>query len=216
MLTTALPTLCCGSSFSTIPPNAPGFVVHPDPAWPRRQQPDAAGDRGRRCENGYPALVAATGLQQMVGRAVRCVQAADEQGVSRWLALLDTGDDRAVLTRDVAALLLQADGEMLQALRDRLGFCERPGVESYLEIDISDGNDQPVTIDDLDPALRCALRALLAAAYGDRESCHMQLELMFSASRPEMTKLVLAHILGWTADIVDSCEERGAPVPSWL
>lgn len=146
----------------------------------------------------------------MVGSAVRCVREADAQGVSRWLAVLDTDDDEAELTREVADLLLAADAEMLRALRERL--CVGPN----LQLELIDDANRPLDIESVDLPLRCALRALLAAAWGDDDSCRIQLGLMFGESDAEMRRVVLAHILGWTADIVDTCEQRGAPVPYWL
>lgn len=148
--------------------------------------------------------------QRAAGEAVRYLMHADHDGALRCVATLEGHGGGAARVRAVTRVLLDGSADMMRALSARLG------VEIAVGVDIRDENGEPLPIDGLDPVVRGALRALLAAAYGDQESREIQLDLACASTDPAAPDLVLTHVLMWTTDLADSCAREGVPVPAWL
>jgi len=124
-------------------------------------------------------------------------------------ALVEQGTD---WVRTATGMLAIADADMLCGLAETT---EEAGLESgFVEVLAADGGQ--VEIDEVAPPLRAALRTVLAHAYGDPESAAEQIRLAFLDGDPAIGKQVLAHTVLWTAQLMDVCEERAVPVPSWL
>ncbi|GAA3988108.1 hypothetical protein GCM10022247_03160 [Allokutzneria multivorans] len=114
--------------------------------------------------------------------------------------------------RAAAGMLAAADADMLCGLADST---EEAGLDSgFVEVLAADGEN--VSIDDVTPPLRAALRTVLAHAYGDPEAASEQIRLAFLDEDPATGKHVLAHTVLWTAQLMDVCEDRAVPVPPWL
>ncbi|SDM62691.1 hypothetical protein [Allokutzneria albata] len=124
-------------------------------------------------------------------------------------ALVEQGTD---WVRAAAGMLAMADADMLCGLAEST---QEAGLDSgFVEVLAADGEQVP--IDDVAPPLRAALRTVLAHAYGDPESADEQMRLAFLDGDPATGKHILAHTVLWTAQLMDVCEERAVPVPSWL
>ncbi len=72
------------------------------------------------------------------------------------------------------------------------------------------------SVDDLEPPQRTATRVLLALAARHPDDAEAQLDIAAQADDPQAVGHVLAHTVSWTLDLVNTCEDLGKPVPSWL
>jgi hypothetical protein len=86
--------------------------------------------------------------------------------------------------------------------------------EDDLVVTMSD--DEIGSVDDLEPAQRTATRVLLALAAHHPDDAAIQLDIAATADDPDAVGHVLAHTVGWTLDLVTTCEDVGKPVPAWL
>ncbi|WP_253766619.1 hypothetical protein [Goodfellowiella coeruleoviolacea] len=135
----------------------------------------------------------------------------DTDGAALALAELVNGPEAGkFVLRTVLAELTSASARMLSA-----GAGGDPE-ETAFRVEIRGDADNVVPIDELDPPLRAAVRALLAQLNGSPEDAEYQLDLTFREKDPVAAMTVLVHALLWTADLYDSCEQAGVPTPEWL
>jgi hypothetical protein len=66
-----------------------------------------------------------------------------------------------------------------------------------------DGQENPVVIDELDPALRAVLRAVLAQLNGDDDDARFQLSLVEADPEPLSRLDALWHVLLWSVVFED-------------
>jgi hypothetical protein len=70
-----------------------------------------------------------------------------------------------------------------------------------------------VAIDELEPALRAAIRILLSLIAGQRRDAIMQLDLVGGSAEPMETGAVLVHMLMWTVQLTDLADELNIARP---
>jgi len=104
-------------------------------------------------------------------RLVHCVLDSDSDGLTTALeTVVEQGDDLKPYVRAVVAELIQVGA---RAVRDSVG----PDEEPAFAVDLRDGTDDNVSIDDLEPQVRATIRALLADLNGCSEDAQFQLDL---------------------------------------
>lgn len=77
-----------------------------------------------------------------------------------------------------------------------------------------DGNE--VQIDDADPPVRTAIRALLAEVHGDQDAASEQIEIALANGAPQELATVVLQALRWTLKLAIECETRELPVAPWI
>ena len=104
-------------------------------------------------------------------RLVHCVLDSDSDGLTTALeTVVEQGDDLKPYVRAVVAELIQVGS---RAVRDSVG----PEEEPAFAVDLRDGTDDNVSIDELEPQVRATIRALLADLNGCSEDAEFQLDL---------------------------------------
>ena len=104
-------------------------------------------------------------------RLVHCVLDSDSDGLTTALeTVVEQGDDLKPYVRAVVAELIQVGS---RAVRDSVG----PDEEPAFAVDLRDGTDDNVSIDELEPQVRATIRALLADLNGCSEDAEFQLDL---------------------------------------
>jgi len=104
-------------------------------------------------------------------RLVHCVLDSDPDGLTNALeTVVDQGDQLKSYVREVVAELIQVGAT---AVRDNVG----PDEEPAFAVDLRDGTDEAVSIDELEPQVRATIRALLADLNGCPEDAEFQLDL---------------------------------------
>ena len=134
-------------------------------------------------------------------RLVHCVLDSDSDGLTRALeTVVEQGDDLKPYVRAVVAELIQVGA---RAVRDSVG----PDEEPAFAVDLRDGTDDNVSIDDLEPQVRATIRALLADLNGCRDDAEFQLDLAVRQLDPltglETVRRALTMtvaLLQWTGD----------------
>ena len=134
-------------------------------------------------------------------RLVHCVLDSDSDGLTRALeTVVDQGDDLKPYVRAVVAELIQVGA---RAVRDSVG----PDEEPAFAVDLRDGTDDNVSIDELEPQVRATIRALLADLNGRPDDAEFQLDLAVRQLDPltglETVRRALTMtvaLLQWTGD----------------
>jgi hypothetical protein len=104
-------------------------------------------------------------------RLVHCVLDSDSDGLTTALeTVVERGEDLRPYVRDVVAELIQVGAT---AVRDTVG----PGEEPAFAVDLRDGTNEAVSIDELEPQVRATIRALLADLNGCPADAEFQLDL---------------------------------------
>jgi hypothetical protein len=104
-------------------------------------------------------------------RLVHCVLDSDSEGLTTALeTVVEQGEDLRPYVRDVVAELIQVGAT---AVRDTVG----PGEEPAFAVDLRDGTNEAVSIDELEPQIRATIRALLADLNGCPADAEFQLDL---------------------------------------
>ena len=105
-------------------------------------------------------------------RLVHCVLDSDSDGLTSELeTVVEQGDQLKSYVREVVAELLQVGAA---AVRDNMG----PNDEPAFAVDLRDGSNETVSIDELDPPVRATIRALLADLNGCPADAQFQLDLV--------------------------------------
>jgi hypothetical protein len=104
-------------------------------------------------------------------RLVHCVLDSDSEGLTTALeTVVEQGEDLRPYVRDVVAELIQVGAT---AVRDTVG----PGEDPAFAVDLRDGTNEAVSIDELEPQIRATIRALLADLNGCPADAEFQLDL---------------------------------------
>jgi hypothetical protein len=104
-------------------------------------------------------------------RLVHCVLDSDSDGLTTALeTVVDQGEELRPYVRDVVAELIQVGAT---AVRETVG----PGEEPAFAVDLRDGTNDAVSIDELEPQVRATIRALLADLNGCPADAEFQLDL---------------------------------------
>jgi len=104
-------------------------------------------------------------------RLVHCVLDSDSDGLTTALeTVVDQGEELRPYVRDVVAELIQVGAT---AVRETVG----PGEEPAFAVDLRDGTNEAVSIDELEPQVRATIRALLADLNGCPADAEFQLDL---------------------------------------
>jgi hypothetical protein len=104
-------------------------------------------------------------------RLVHCVLDSDSDGLTDALeTVVDQGDELKSYVREVVAELIQVGAT---AVRETVG----PEGDPAFAVDLRDGTDDQVSIDELQPQVRATIRALLADLNGRPDDAEFQLDL---------------------------------------
>jgi hypothetical protein len=109
----------------------------------------------------------------------------------------------------VVSVLLRAAGAMADELSTAVGT-------QGLEVQIHNDAGDRLTIDEADPPLRTAARALLAHTHGDQADAETQLDIAFDQADPAQLTAMVLHSVHWAARFAAECESRGVPLPGWI
>ncbi|HWE90910.1 MAG TPA: hypothetical protein VG317_15740 [Pseudonocardiaceae bacterium] len=108
--------------------------------------------------------------------------------------------------------LASADVQMLRTLTGpEMSDDGRP-----VKFELRDTGGQAVSVDELDPPLRSAVRTVLALAHGRDDDAHRQLDIVDQLGEPADTGAVLVQMLAWTLELLGGCEQADRPAPHWL
>lgn len=117
-------------------------------------------------------------------------------------------DERSAETREIVLLLFSECSAMVAALGN--------GGATPLKVQVYDAGGDEVTIDDVEPAVRTAVRTLLAEVQGNAADAEQQVHIaMSSASQEEVVSLMI-QALRWTLRLAVECVERDLAVPDWI
>ena len=109
--------------------------------------------------------------QATAHRLVHCVLDSDPDGLTSALeTVVDQGDRLKPYVREVVAELIQVGAT---AVRETVG----PEGDPAFAVDLRDGTDDQVSIDELQPQVRATIRALLADLNGRPDDAEFQLDL---------------------------------------
>lgn len=132
----------------------------------------------------------------------------DSSAVNELIDFLVSSPDGRGDARDLVLLLFGECSEMVTTL----GATENTGVK----MQVFDTDGQELSIDDADPAVRTAVRTLLAEVHGDSEAARDQIEIALSSADPSELATVVLQALRWTVRLSEECENRDMPVPPWI
>jgi hypothetical protein len=143
-------------------------------------------------------------VRGLAERLVKVVRRDDVEGLSALLTrVVSPPDDR--LYEPVLAELVTAVVRELR--RDDADEGQPRGTYTA---DLVDADHNDVPIDEVDPALRAVLRAVLAQLNGDVDDARFQLSLVAADPEPLARLDALWHALLWVSVLDDSATDRGA------
>ncbi|GLZ29945.1 hypothetical protein Lesp02_21350 [Lentzea sp. NBRC 105346] len=90
------------------------------------------------------------------------------------------------------------------------------GGATPVKMQVFDEDGREVQIDDADPPVRTAIRALLAEVHGDQEAASEQIEIALANGAPQELATVVLQALRWTLKLAIECETRDLPVAPWI
>lgn len=106
------------------------------------------------------------------------------------------------LTTALAGMMLNASGPQSE--------------EPSYGLELTNDDDQEITIDEASPPVRAAVRALLAELNEHHEDAVFQVDLALREATFKATLEVYAHVLLWTVGMLDWCDANHVPRPHWL
>ncbi|GAB3885392.1 hypothetical protein GCM10029964_047980 [Kibdelosporangium lantanae] len=83
-------------------------------------------------------------------------------------------------------------------------------------LELTNDDDQEITIDEASPPVRAAVRALLAELNEHHGDAEFQVDLALREATFKATLEVYAHVLLWTVGMLDWCDANHMPRPRWL
>ncbi|TWP53287.1 hypothetical protein FKR81_04770 [Lentzea tibetensis] len=90
------------------------------------------------------------------------------------------------------------------------------GGATPVKMQVFDEEGHEVQIDDADPPVRTAIRALLAEVHGDQDAASEQIEIALANGAPQELATVVLQALRWTLKLAIECETRDLPVAPWI
>lgn len=152
-------------------------------------------DQGRLLEQAQRALIAMRRDREF--EALDCLRPGNGDS-----------DERSAETREIVLLLFSECSAMVAALGN--------GGVTPLQVQVYDAGGTEVTIDDVEPAVRTAVRTLLAEVQGNPADAEQQVQIaMSSASQEDLVSLMI-QALRWTLRLAAECLERDLAVPDWI
>lgn len=150
-----------------------------------------------------PALIA------VAGRALAAVGIdADDGALAEVTDYVDQSPDSAAAAKNLVVMLFAESSQLVAQLG--------AGDAIPVRMQVFDADGQELSIDDADPPVRTAVRALLAEVHGDSDAARAQVDIaLANADTAEMNTVVL-QALRWTVRLAGECEERNLPVPGWI
>jgi hypothetical protein len=150
-----------------------------------------------------PTLIA------VAGRALAAVGIdADECALAEVTEYVEQAPDPAVTAKNLVVMLFSESSQLVSELG--------AGDAIPVRMQVFDAEGQELSIDDADPPVRTAVRALLAEVHGDSDAARAQVEIaLANADVAEMNTVVL-QALRWTVRLAGECEQRELPVPDWI
>jgi hypothetical protein len=136
-------------------------------------------------------------------RMVHCVLDGDEDGLGRELETVveRTGNDLREYVRAVVAELIRVAAT---AVRFSSG---NPTDRTAYTIDLRDGTNDQVSIDDLDPPARATVRAMLAELNGSQQDASIQLDLAVQRVDPLTGLETVRRALTMTVGVLSWSQE---------
>lgn len=110
--------------------------------------------------------------------------------------------------RELVLLLFAESSSMVSALGS--------GGATPVKMQVFDEEGNEVQIDDADPPVRTAIRALLAEVHGDQDAASEQIEIALANGQPQELATVVLQALRWTLKLAIECETRDLPVAPWI
>ena len=110
--------------------------------------------------------------------------------------------------RELVLLLFAESSSMVSALGS--------GGATPVKMQVFDEDGNEVQIDDADPPVRTAIRALLAEVHGDQDAASEQIEIALANGQPQELATVVLQALRWTLKLAIECETRELPVAPWI
>ncbi|WP_433471233.1 hypothetical protein [Saccharomonospora azurea] len=141
-------------------------------------------------------------VRDLTERMVEVVRSEDVDQLARLLAqVVDPQGTRSELFTPVLTQLVGSIAGALRRRADEDSTRDAGGVDGapIFTAELVDTVDDDVAIDELDPALRAVLRAVLADLNGDAESTRIQLHLVSSDREPLARLDALWHALLWAS-----------------
>lgn len=90
------------------------------------------------------------------------------------------------------------------------------GGATPVKMQVFDEEGNEVQIDDADPPVRTAIRALLAEVHGDEDAASEQIEIALANGQPQELATVVLQALRWTLKLAIECETRDLPIAPWI
>jgi hypothetical protein len=90
------------------------------------------------------------------------------------------------------------------------------GGATPVKMQVFDEEGREVQIDDADPPVRTAIRALLAEVHGDQDAASEQIEIALANGAPQELATVVLQALRWTLKLAIECETRDLPIAPWI
>lgn len=110
--------------------------------------------------------------------------------------------------REIVLLLFSECSAMVAALGN--------GGAAPLKVQVYDAGGDEVTIDDVEPAVRTAVRTLLAQVQGNPADAEQQVHIAMSSASQEEVVSLLIQALRWTLRLATECLERDLAVSDWI
>jgi hypothetical protein len=150
--------------------------------------------------------------QRIIVAASKALAAAregdDGDAVDRLIGFVRNSQDEHTDVRELVLLLFSECSRMVAELSE--------GGATPVRMQVFDEEGQEVPIDEADPAVRTAVRTLLAEVHGDEDAAAEQVEIALSSAAPGEMATVVIQALRWTIRLATACCERELPVPDWI
>ncbi|HJQ47409.1 MAG TPA: hypothetical protein VJ870_14010 [Amycolatopsis sp.] len=116
--------------------------------------------------------------------------------------------DRTAEMRELMLLLFGECSAMVSVLGD--------GGSAPVKVQVFDDTGEEVPIDEADPAVRTAVRTLLAEVHGNTEAAEEQVEIALASAAPDEVDSLVLQALRWTIRLSAECLDRDLPVTDWV
>ena len=120
----------------------------------------------------------------------------------------DVPDEGSSETRKLVLLLFSECSAMVAALGN--------GGSTPVKVQVFDSGGDEVTIDQVEPAVRTAVRTLLAEVQGNPGDAEQQVRIALSSATPEEVVSLMMQALRWTLRLAVECLERDLAVADWI
>jgi hypothetical protein len=135
----------------------------------------------------------------------------DDERLVQELARLT--EERADGSRETHELLYELVAALARMMLTAAGP-ERD--EPVYGLELTDEDNLEIAIDETQPPVRGAVRALLAELNGHPDDARFQVDLALRDPSFTATVEVASHILLWTVGMLQWCDAQGVPRPRWL